>query len=62
MIHTAKLVHQGVINLDSLQETNGSYKDMEFGNKIAVLSGDFLLTSASTGLAELNNTLVSQYQ
>ncbi|XP_045198178.2 all trans-polyprenyl-diphosphate synthase PDSS2-like [Mercenaria mercenaria] len=58
MIHTAKLVHQGVINLDTLQESNGSYKDMEFGNKIAVLSGDFLLTSASTGLAELNNTLV----
>lgn len=58
MIHTANLIHRGVINLDTLQETDGSYKDMEFGNKIAVLSGDFLLTSASTGLAELNNTLV----
>ena len=41
-----------------LQETDGTYSDMEFGNKIAVLSGDFLLTSAITGLAELNNTQV----
>jgi len=41
-----------------LQETDGTYRDMEFGNKIAVLSGDFLLTSAITGLAELNNTQV----
>jgi len=44
----------------SLQETDGTYRDMEFGNKIAVLSGDFLLTSAITGLAELNNTQVYQ--
>lgn len=58
MIHTANLVHRGVINLDSLKESDGSYKDMEFGNKIAVLSGDFLLTSAVTGLADLNNTTV----
>lgn len=58
MIHTANLVHRGVINLDALRDSDGSYKDMEFGNKIAVLSGDFLLTSAVTGLAELNNTKV----
>ncbi|WAR08341.1 DLP1-like protein [Mya arenaria] len=58
MIHTANLVHRGVVNLDTLNETDGSYRDMEFGNKIAVLSGDFLLTSASTGLAELRNTKV----
>lgn len=31
---------------------------MEFGNKMAVLSGDFLLASACTGLAELENTQV----
>jgi len=58
MIHTSNLVHRGVINLDVLKESDGSYKDMEFGNKIAVLSGDFLLTSAVTGLAELHNTNV----
>ncbi|KAH3736348.1 all trans-polyprenyl-diphosphate synthase PDSS2-like [Dreissena polymorpha] len=58
MINTANLVHRGVVNLDTLKDTDGSLKDMEFGNKIAVLSGDFLLTSASTGLAELRNTKV----
>lgn len=30
--------------------------DMEFGDKVAVLSGDFLLANACTGLAELKNT------
>lgn len=58
MIHTANLIHKGVVNLDTLQPNDGTYKDMEFGNKIAVLSGDFLLANASTGLAELNNTKV----
>ena len=37
---------------------DGDPNDMEFGNKMAVLSGDFLLASACTGLAELGNTEV----
>jgi len=31
---------------------------MEFGNKMSVLTGDFLLANACTGLAQLNNTVV----
>ena len=31
---------------------------MGFGNRLAVLSGDFLLANACTGLAELNNTKI----
>jgi len=60
MIHTAKLIHRGVINLAQLA-TNGesSFQDMVFGNKIAVLSGDFLLANASAALAALHNTKVS---
>ena len=60
MIHTAKLIHRGVINLAQLA-TNGesSLQDMVFGNKIAVLSGDFLLANASAALAALHNTKVS---
>ena len=58
MIYTANLIHKGVVNLDSLEITDPTYKDMEYGNKIAILSGDFLLANASTGLAELNNTKV----
>ncbi|KAH3735938.1 hypothetical protein DPMN_042499 [Dreissena polymorpha] len=30
MINTANLVHRGVVNLDTLKETDGSLKDMEF--------------------------------
>ena len=58
MIHTANLIHKGVVNLNTLQPGDGTYNDMEFGNKMAVLSGDFLLANASTGLADLNNTKV----
>ena len=31
---------------------------MEFGNRMAVLSGDFLLANACSGLAQLRNTEV----
>ncbi|XP_067674161.1 all trans-polyprenyl-diphosphate synthase PDSS2-like isoform X2 [Haliotis asinina] len=59
MIHTANLIHKGVVNLSDLDPVfDGPIKDMEFGNKMAVLSGDFLLANASTGLAELKNTKV----
>ncbi|CAL8285708.1 unnamed protein product [Lota lota] len=57
LIHTAFLVHRGVVNLKEWAN-NGQLKDMQFGNKMAVLSGDFLLANACTGLAQLNNTKV----
>ena len=59
MINTANLIHKGVVNLSSLSIQDGPAKDMELGNKIAILSGDFLLANASTGLADLNNSYVS---
>lgn len=58
LIHTAFLVHRGIVNLKEWTVSDGPLKDMEFGNKIAVLSGDFLLANACTGLAQLNNTKV----
>ncbi|XP_024122625.1 decaprenyl-diphosphate synthase subunit 2 [Oryzias melastigma] len=58
LIHTAFLVHRGVVNLKEWSASDGLLKDMEFGNKMAVLSGDFLLANACTGLAQLNNTEV----
>ena len=57
LIHTAFLVHRGVVNLKEWSN-DGQLKDMQFGNKMAVLSGDFLLANACTGLAQLNNTKV----
>ncbi|XP_062608839.1 all trans-polyprenyl-diphosphate synthase PDSS2-like [Saccostrea cucullata] len=59
MIHTANLIHKGVVNLDDYVDSDHrEKKDMEFGNKMAVLSGDFLLANACTELATLNNTKV----
>ena len=68
MIHTAGLIHKGIVNISSLvdssstvteAEPNSQTDDFELGNKMAVLSGDFLLASASTGLAALNTTKVN---
>ena len=45
--------------MSSIESSSKSYQDdMEFGNRMAVLSGDFLLANACTGLAELKNTEV----
>ncbi|XP_034621826.1 decaprenyl-diphosphate synthase subunit 2 isoform X2 [Trachemys scripta elegans] len=56
LIHTAFLVHRGIVNIGELKSCDGLLKDMQFGNKIAVLSGDFLLANACTSLAQLQNT------
>jgi decaprenyl-diphosphate synthase subunit 2 len=61
MIHTAGLIHKGIVNISPVLDQRSSVssgEDLEFGNKMAVLSGDFLLANASTGLAGLNNTHV----
>lgn len=58
LIHTALLVHRGIVNLSELKSSDGPLKDMQFGNKIAILSGDFLLANACNGLALLQNTKV----
>ena len=58
IIHTAFLVHKGVVDIKDLLPTDGPRSIMEFGNKMAVLSGDFLLASACGSLAQLRNTYV----
>ncbi|XP_065591634.1 all trans-polyprenyl-diphosphate synthase PDSS2 isoform X2 [Cyrtonyx montezumae] len=58
LIHTAFLVHRGIVNIGELKSCDGPLKDMQFGNKMAVLSGDFLLANACTNLAQLQNTKV----
>ncbi|MBN3291880.1 DLP1 synthase, partial [Polypterus senegalus] len=58
LIHSAFLVHRGIVNLKDWTTSDGPLNDMQFGNKMAVLSGDFLLANACTGLAQLNNTKV----
>jgi len=77
MIHTAALIHKGIVNISSVADEyrsadssviappghiNSQVDDFQFGNKMSILSGDFLLASASTSLAALNNTQVCQTQ
>lgn len=62
MIHTAHLIHKGVVNLSPTVFDGTTFQDMEFGNKIAILSGDYLLANACTGLAGLRSTKVRKTQ
>lgn len=58
MIRTAHLVHQGLVNLQPLANAGNELSgdsDMIFGNKIALLSGDYLLGNACLQLAGLRN-------
>lgn len=57
MIHTASLLHDDVI--DESEERRGKASGQAaFGNKVAVLAGDFLLARASMALARLRDTEV----
>jgi len=59
MIYSAHLIHRGILNLQpSLLQTSKTAQDLHFGNKMSVLSGDFLLASVWKGLGELRNTKV----
>jgi geranylgeranyl pyrophosphate synthase len=54
MIHTASLFHDDVIDKASTRR-NVSSVNQVFGNKLAILGGDFLLSRASVALARLRN-------
>ena len=59
MIYSAHLIHRGILNLQtSLLAQSKTAQNLHFGNKMSVLSGDFLLASVLKGLGELRNTKV----
>ncbi|CAH0729003.1 unnamed protein product, partial [Brenthis ino] len=55
MIRTSHLVHKGLVNMNARQVVAGEPDDMMFGNKIALLSGDYLLANSCSELANLRN-------
>ncbi|SPP76901.1 decaprenyl-diphosphate synthase subunit 2 [Drosophila guanche] len=58
MIRISHLVHNSVVNLQSSTEAGqdaATYDDMSFGNKIGLLTGDYLLGHSSAELANLRN-------
>lgn len=59
LIHTASLLHDDVID-HSLSRRGNPSANIEFGNKMAVLAGDFLLGRASVALARLRDPEVTE--
>jgi len=59
LIHTASLLHDDVID-HSLSRRSAPSANIEFGNKMAVLAGDFLLGRASVALARLRDPEVTE--
>ena len=57
LIHVASLLHDDVID-QSLSRRSGPSANIQFGNKMAVLGGDFLLGRASVALARLRDPQV----
>lgn len=57
LIHVAFLVHRGIVNRSTVEQP---VKDVIFGNRLAVLGGDFMLSTACVALAKLENTHVVQ--
>ncbi|KAF1916343.1 decaprenyl-diphosphate synthase subunit 1 [Ampelomyces quisqualis] len=59
LIHTASLLHDDVID-HSISRRAAPSANIEFGNKMAVLAGDFLLGRASVALARLRDPEVTE--
>lgn len=59
LIHTASLLHDDVIDTSFSRRGNAS-ANIAFGNKMAVLAGDFLLGRASAALARLRDPEVTE--
>ncbi|KAF1810746.1 decaprenyl-diphosphate synthase subunit 1 [Eremomyces bilateralis CBS 781.70] len=59
LIHTASLLHDDVIDR-SVSRRGAASANLEFGNKMAVLAGDFLLGRASVALARLRDPEVTE--
>ncbi|VVC25208.1 Hypothetical protein CINCED_3A004679 [Cinara cedri] len=63
MIRTSHLMHNGLLNPDGLQfarEPAVAHNDMAFGNKIALLSGDYLLANSYEELSALRNQRIME--
>lgn len=59
LIHTASLLHDDVLDTSTARRSMPSV-NIAFGNKMAVLAGDFLLGRASVALARLRNPEVTE--
>lgn len=62
MIRISNLIHRGLVNINTngtLSVESSELNNMIFGNKIALLCGDYLLSNSCAELASLRNQDVS---
>jgi len=60
MIRTSNLIHRGLVNINTDKSLESSeINNIIFGNKIALLCGDYLLSNSCAELAALRNQDVS---
>jgi decaprenyl-diphosphate synthase subunit 2 len=57
MIRTSHLIHKGLINIETDEEDSS---DLNFGNKLALLCGDYLLSTSFHEVARLKNFHVQE--
>ena len=61
LIYASTVVHDGIVDIGN-EAADGSdadrIKGLRFGNKMAILGGDFLLASSCTGLSKLKSAPV----
>lgn len=57
LVHNASLIHDDIID-ESLSRRNVSTLNNEFGNKLAVISGDYLLSVALERVFKLGNSIL----
>ncbi|GJQ70209.1 hypothetical protein Trydic_g22667 [Trypoxylus dichotomus] len=60
MIKTSHLIHKGMINLHARNSIVDDVGDMLYGNKMAILSGDYLLSTCCSELAGLRNQALNE--
>lgn len=61
MICTSNLIHRGLVNINTNIESleSSELNNITFGNKMALLCGDYLLSNSCVELAALKNQDVS---
>ncbi|RVE44125.1 hypothetical protein evm_011236 [Chilo suppressalis] len=60
MKRTGHLIHKTMVNLQEKQKHGDKYKDLLYGNKIVLLTGDYLLATCLQNLGGLRNNAVTE--
>ncbi|XP_050354404.1 all trans-polyprenyl-diphosphate synthase PDSS2-like [Nymphalis io] len=60
MKRTGHMIHKTMANLKEKEKHGDKYQDLLYGNKIVLLTGDYLLATCLNGLGGLRNTEVTE--